>query len=67
MIYEYPAMIYKSHRNNVFVANCIIKNIIGFGKTEEDAISNLEESLKSQTKEDIVVTPMYGFSMVQSL
>ena len=67
MIYEYPAMIYKSNRNNVFVANCIIKNIIGFGKTEEDAISNLKESLQNHSKDEVVVTPMYGLSMVQSL
>lgn len=60
MINEYPAMIYKSHRNNVFVANCIIKNLIGFGKTEEDALENLKDSLQSMTKSEVVVTPMYG-------
>lgn len=67
MINEYPAMIYKSHRNNVFVANCIIKNLIGFGKTEEDALDNLKDSLQSMTKNEVVVTPMYGFSIAQSI
>lgn len=65
MINEYPAMVYKSHRNNVFVANCIIKNLIGFGKTEEDALENLKESLQGMTKDEVVVTPMYGFSIAQ--
>jgi len=65
MIHEYPAMVYKSHRNNVFVANCIIKNLVGFGKTEADALDNLKESLKSTTKNEVVVTPMYGLSIAQ--
>lgn len=65
MIHEYPAMVYKSHRNNVFLANCIIKNLVGFGKTEADALENLKESLQSATKNEIVITPMYGFSIAQ--
>lgn len=67
---EYPAMIYKSNRNNVYVANCIAKNLIGFGKTEEDALNNLKESLQSNAgnlaeKSDISIIPMHGLSMVQ--
>ena len=63
---EYPAMIYKNNRNNVFIANCIIKNLIGFGKTEEDALNNLKESLQSMTKSnEVVVKPMYGLSIAQ--
>ena len=61
---EYPAMIYKSNRNNVFVANCIVKNLIGFGKTEEAALSNLRESLQSLCKKcEFVVKPIHGFSI----
>lgn len=62
---EYPAMIYKTNRNKTFVANCIVKNLIGFGKTEEDAINNLKKSLRSinQTSE-INVKVMHGFSII---
>ena len=67
---EYPAMIYKSNRNNVYVANCVVKNLIGFGKTEEDALNNLKESLQNNAntlaeKADISIIPMHGLSMVQ--
>lgn len=62
---EYPAMIYKINRNKTFIANCIIKNIIGFGKTEEDAIKNLKESLESSAGSDFRIKPVYGFLMAQ--
>ena len=63
---EYPAMIYRNNRNNVFVANCIIKNLVGFGKTEEDALRNLKESLQSITpSSEVVVKPMYGLLKAQ--
>jgi predicted RNase H-like HicB family nuclease len=63
---EYPAMIYKSNRNRVCVANCIIKNIVGFGKTEQDAINNLKESLQHSIKDcEISILPVYGFSIAQ--
>ena len=29
---EYPALIYKSRKNHVFVANCIMKKLVGYGK-----------------------------------
>lgn len=65
-IIEYPAMIYKSNRNKVYVANCLVKNIIGFGKTEEDALANLKESLQGTTdKFEVAVIPMYGLSIAQ--
>ena len=62
---EYPAMIYKNSRNRGYVANCIAKNLFGFGKTEEDALNNLKESLKSSTeniieKSQISIKPIYG-------
>lgn len=63
---EYPAMIYKNARNNVYIANCIIKNLIGFGKTELAAIENLETSLKNMSKDkNIRVKPLYGFSIAR--
>lgn len=62
---EYPAMIYKNNRNRVYVANCIVKNILGFGKTEEDALSNLKDSLQSLTQNEVTLRPMYGISIAQ--
>lgn len=57
---EYPALIYKNGKNNVFVANCIIKKLIGFGKTEQDAIENLESVLNTTNDEYFIkVKPMY--------
>lgn len=67
---EYPAMIYRTNRNKMFVANCMVKNLIGFGKTEEAAINNLKESLQNITeqiieKSEISITPMYGLFNAQ--
>lgn len=65
---EYPAMIYKSPRNNVFIANCLVKNLVGFGKTELDALNNLKESLEGASgKDEIVLKPMYGLQIAQQL
>lgn len=61
---EYPAMVYKTNRNKTYIANCIIKNLTGFGKTEEDAINNLKESLQNlNSKDEISIKPVYGFSI----
>lgn len=63
---EYPAMIYKNSRSKTYVANCLVKNLIGFGQSEEDAIKNLKESLQSITETfDINITPVYGLPMAQ--
>ncbi|HNW25777.1 MAG TPA: hypothetical protein PLG15_06950 [Candidatus Gastranaerophilaceae bacterium] len=62
---EYPAMIYKNSRNNNFNANCIVKNVIGFGKTEEEALNNLKASLQKDTNIEIIIKPMYGLSIAQ--
>ncbi|MFA7658674.1 MAG: hypothetical protein WCY19_04510 [Candidatus Gastranaerophilaceae bacterium] len=63
---EYPAMIYRNNRNRAYVANCIVKNVLGFGKTEKDALNNLRESLQNIDKKgDVVVKPMHGFSLAQ--
>ncbi len=61
---EYPAMVYKNNRNNNFNANCIVKNVIGFGKTEEEALKNLKEALKPyDSNVEVIIKPMYGLSM----
>jgi len=61
---EYPAMIYKNNRNKTYMASCIAKNMIGFGKTEEDALFNLKTSLQDLTQNEISLKPMYGLSFV---
>jgi len=59
---QYPALIYKSKNNNVFIANCIIKNLIGNGKTEKDAVCNLEKILNNLNKEyPVKIKPVYQF------
>lgn len=61
---EYPAMIYKTNRNRGYVANCMVKNLFGFGKTEEEAINNLKESLQNfSEKIEISIKPVYWISM----
>jgi len=63
---EYPAMIYKSPRNNVFIANCLMKNLVGFGKTEAAALSNLKDSLEGFSESaEVILRPMYGFQIAQ--
>ena len=42
---EYPALVYKNNKNKLYVANCITKKLLGYGRTEEDAIVNLEAVL----------------------
>lgn len=62
---EFPAMIYKNNRNKTYMANCITKNMVGFGKTEEDALFNLKTSLQDLTQnEEVSLKPMYGFSII---
>ncbi len=61
---EYPAMIYKTNRNRTFIANCMAKNLVGFGRTEEEALKNLKASLCNHTETcDIRVKPIYGISL----
>lgn len=61
---EYPALIYKNNKNNLFVANCFIKNIVGMGRTEIEAIRNLENSLSISNEEYLVkIKPMYELKM----
>jgi hypothetical protein len=61
---EYPAMIYKNNRSNIVVANCMMKNLFGFGKTEEDALKDLETSLQNVAAiSDFVLKPVYGLAI----
>lgn len=61
---EYPALIYKSRKNNAFVANCIMYNLMGYGKTEEDAMVNLEKSMNDVIKDyHVVIKPMYEMAL----
>lgn len=63
-IIEYPALVYQGNRNNVFIANCIMKNLVGYGKSEEDAIKNLENALGETNQEYLVrVKPISGFKL----
>lgn len=59
---QYPALIYKIKSNKIYVANCIIKNLVGYGNTEKAAISNLEAVLNRLNNEyPITVKPVYKF------
>ena len=61
-VIEYPALIYKNEQKNIFIANCIIKKLIGYGQTEQAAIINLESTLKNlNTDYEIKVRPIYRF------
>ena len=59
---QYPALIYKTKGNKIYVANCIIKKLVGHGKTEKAAIANLE-SVLNRLKGDypITIKPVYSF------
>lgn len=64
MCVEYPALIYKNNKNNLFIANCLMKNLVGMGKTEIEAIENLENSLSVLQSDYVVkVKPMYELKM----
>lgn len=61
-IIEYPALVYQGNRNNVFIANCIMKNLVGYGHSKEDAIENLEKALNELSAEYVAkVKPIHGF------
>ena len=63
-IVEYPALVYQGNRNNVFIANCIMKNLVGYGRSELDAIENLEKALSDANAEYIVkVKPINGLEL----
>lgn len=65
-IIEYPALVYQGNRNNVFIANCIMKNIVGYGHSVEDAIENLEKALNDLNSEYIAkVKPIQGLQLSQ--
>lgn len=56
----YPALVYKNNRSNIYVANCIMKKLIGYGHNEKDAITNLENMLnQAKTEFEIKIKPVY--------
>lgn len=56
---EYPAIVYKNRKNNAYIANCIMYNLVGLGKTEEKAIANLEKSMNEALQDyEIRIKPM---------
>lgn len=58
-VIEYPALVYQGNRNNVFIANCIMKNLVGYGHSATEALHNLESALNEINAEYIVkVKPM---------
>lgn len=65
-IIEYPALVYQGNRNNIFIANCIMKNIVGYGHSVEDAVENLEKALNDLNSEYIAkVKPIQGLQLFQ--
>lgn len=55
---EYPAFIYK--KNNAFVANCILLNLVAFGKTEQEAVNSLQNTMQEVLTEfNIQIKPIY--------
>ena len=65
---EYQAMIYKNYQNKTFIANCLMNNLMGYGKTEEDAMENLRKSLEALTGEtNISIKSIYKLPLVNNL
>ncbi|MDD3013680.1 MAG: hypothetical protein PHC34_08270 [Candidatus Gastranaerophilales bacterium] len=55
---EYPAFIYK--KNRVFIANCVLYNLTAFGKSETEAVENLQKSLQASLNEFVItIKPIY--------
>ncbi|OGI19593.1 MAG: hypothetical protein A2287_02660 [Candidatus Melainabacteria bacterium RIFOXYA12_FULL_32_12] len=55
---EYPALIYK--KNAFFVANCVMFNLSAIGRTEVQAIENLQKSMNQALSEyNISIIPIY--------
>lgn len=51
---NFIAFLYKSLKNNIYVANCYSASIAGYGKTETLAVENLKKSLSDLTKSDCI-------------
>ncbi len=63
-IIEYPATVYQGNRNKVYIASCIMKNLVGYGRSAEDALNNLENALAEISKDYIVkVKPVSGLQL----
>lgn len=62
-VIEYPAIIYKSS-NNKYIANCITKRIVCYGKSEQTALKNLENLLNGVcTDYQIKIKPIFGLNL----
>lgn len=55
---EYPALVYK--KKSFFIANCVMFNLSAMGRTEIQAIDNLEKSMnKALEGYNISIVPVY--------
>lgn len=64
---EYTAMIFKNTRSNTFIANCFMNNVLSFGKTEEEAITNLKDTIQGLTKTlDVTIKPLHKLPLSKS-
>lgn len=55
---EYPAFVYKKH--NSYIANCVLLNLVSFGKSEQEAINSLQNTMQEMlTDFDIQIKPVY--------
>ncbi len=58
---KYPAVVYKNPRCHTYIANCVVKNLLGFGKTETEALDDLKKTIqKLNEKCEIILEPCYG-------
>ncbi len=56
---EYPTVVYKNRKKNAFIANCVMHNLMGFGKTKNDAIKNLQKSIEDNVQgHKIIIKPV---------
>ncbi|MFH0702852.1 MAG: hypothetical protein V2B14_04860 [bacterium] len=56
---EYPAFIYQ--KKGVFMADCTLFNLAALGKTEIEAVENLQRSMNHVLHEyDILIKPIYN-------
>lgn len=51
---EYPVLVYKNPKTKNFIANCINFNLLSFGKTEQEAMKNIEKTIVEKTKNSTI-------------
>ena len=63
---DYPALVYK--KNIFYVANCVLFNLFAVGRTEIEAIENLEKTMNQALPEyNISIKPIYENQYLQSI